>query len=236
MTVYDTLFSKGSANGANVTAAALTIFVLCLFSTQFMRTKALTVPSFCKGKNILLTGATGGLGRALAMKLSDYGAKCLVLSGRDDSALISVAGECRDAGAANVHIINCDLSDLDAVEKLASTTMEICDIDIFIHCGGVSSRSSFLDTNISVDKTLMTINFFSGALLAKKLVPSMVGRRSGRVIWISSVQGLCKLHHHTLIFLVLSVMLILYISGSWDSLQNELCFLEICRPRLLRSS
>ena len=124
-------FSKGSENGTHVTVA-LGLVVLCIFSTQFMRVKALTTPRFCQGKSILITGATGGLGKALAVQLSENGAKNLVLSGRDLSSLASVATECRDKGALNVHVVPCDLSDLDAVEKLASATLNLCDIDIFI--------------------------------------------------------------------------------------------------------
>jgi len=228
--------------GTYASAALGGLLFLYAFAGQFQRVKALSTPRFCQGKNVILTGATGGLGKALAAQLSKNGVRNLVLSGRDETSLALIADECKKATESmNVHIIPCDLSDLTAVEKLASSTLEICNIDIFIHCGGISSRSSFLDTNINVDKTIMTINFFSGALLAKKFVPGMMQRKSGRVIWISSVQGLCKFSKTISedFFsreFVLIMNLIIILMRSWDALQNKLCRIKICCPRLLRSS
>jgi short-subunit dehydrogenase len=65
-------------------------------------------------------------------------------------------------------------------------------IDILINNGGVSSRSKFLDTKLVVDEQVMQVNFFAGAALAKDLVPGMSKQGFGKIIWVSSVQGLCK--------------------------------------------
>jgi dehydrogenase/reductase SDR family protein 7B len=68
---------------------------------------------------------------------------------------------------------------------------------VLINNGGVSSRSSFLDTKPEVDAMVMQINFLSGASLAKAVVPGMVDRKSGAILWISSVQGLFGLPERT---------------------------------------
>jgi dehydrogenase/reductase SDR family protein 7B len=119
----------------------------------------------------------------------------LVLSGRNEEALNAVERECKQIFPEIVtHIITCDLSDQPSVVDLANKALELCDrrIDILINNGGVSSRSRFLDTKLDVDEKVMQINFFSGAALAKAVVPGMVDRGFGKVIWVSSVQGLCK--------------------------------------------
>ena len=165
-------------------------------------------------KSILLTGASRGLGRSLAHQLSTCNPSLLILSGRDANALKEVQQEClqiakqanSDASEQmNVEIVVCDLSDKASVESLASQSLQLAPIhqftsnntqcsgiiDVLINNGGISSRSSFLETKMEVDERLMQVNFFSGAALAKRIVPKMVEKEygGGKVIWISSVQG-----------------------------------------------
>ena len=79
-------------------------------------------------------------------------------------------------------------------------------IDVLINNGGVSSRSRFVDTSWQVDQRLMQINFLAGAALAKAVVPGMLQQGGdgeggagdgGRIIWISSVQGLMGIPNRT---------------------------------------
>jgi len=151
-------------------------------------------------KSILLTGASRGLGRSLAHKLAECNASLLILSGRDEVALQQVKKECAEiapsSSSLKIEIVPCDLSDKSSVDNLSTKSLSIAQklhttkaIDILINNGGISSRSSFLDTDISIDEKLMQVNFFSGAQLAKAVVPSMVDQSAGRIIWISSIQG-----------------------------------------------
>lgn len=154
-----------------------------------------TVSKF-SGCTVLLTGASGGLGRSLSLQLAHCKAHVLVLSGRNEEALNAVERECKQIFPEIVtHVVTCDLSDQQSVVNLANKALELCDgrIDVLINNGGVSSRSRFLDTKLDVDEKVMQVNFFSGAALAKAVVPGMVDRGFGKVIWVSSVQGLCKL-------------------------------------------
>jgi dehydrogenase/reductase SDR family protein 7B len=162
-----------------------------------------------RGKNILLTGASGGLGRELAFQLAQCGgASTLLLSGRNQQALEDVAKECK-AKANNdndhliIHILPHDLADKTSVENLCTRALELCPtIDVLLNNGGVSSRSNFLDTRLDVDERVMQINFFAGAALAKAVVPGMIasnnnGSGGGKIIWISSVQGLVGIPSRT---------------------------------------
>mmetsp|Transcript_23646 Transcript_23646/g.42912 ORF Transcript_23646/g.42912 Transcript_23646/m.42912 type:complete len:356 (-) Transcript_23646:25-1092(-) len=151
-----------------------------------------------RGKDILLTGASGGLGRALALQLAHCGAKTLVLSARNEASLQEVADECTDISpTTTIHTITCDLSIPDSVTELGHKAIKLCNVDVLINNGGVSSRSRFVDTLPEVDATVMQINFLSGSTLAKAVVPGMIERNSGAIIWISSVQGLFGLPERT---------------------------------------
>ena len=155
-----------------------------------------------QNKSILLTGASRGLGKSLAYALSTCEPSLLILSGRDEDALTKVKEECMQIQIANnninnkptqVEIIPCDLSNKESVEQLANKSLQFSNcncIDILINNGGISSRSSFLETKLNVDEQLLQVNFVSGASLAKTLVPQMVtSNDGGKVIWISSIQG-----------------------------------------------
>lgn len=158
-----------------------------------------TTKSMFAGKSVLLTGASGGLGKSFARCLASCHVDTLILSGRKRDALDKVAEECQAlAPDAKIHIVTCDLADRDSVTKLGEEALSLCGtVDVLINNGGVSSRSNFLDTKLDVDERVMQINFFAGASLAKELVPNMVTNSSGTIIWISSVQGLLGIPSRT---------------------------------------
>ena len=154
---------------------------------------------FFKGKNILVTGASGGLGQSLAFNLARCGAAKIILSGREDEKLKILADQINERSsvlsekATKAVYCTCDLSDLDDVQQFGKKALEICSpgtVDVLINNGGISSRSSFLDTKIDVDELLMKVNFLSGAALAKIVTPGMKNKGEGTIIWTSSVQGL----------------------------------------------
>jgi dehydrogenase/reductase SDR family member 7B len=151
-----------------------------------------------KGQTVCLTGATGGLGRALAWQLADCGVDRLLLSGRSSKALDEVVQECQTINRAiQCDTLVCDLSNPDDVSQLAQQIQAKGRVDILINNGGVSSRSTFINTQPEIDRQVMQINFFSGAALAKAVIPGMIQQGSGRIIWISSVQGLVGIPERT---------------------------------------
>jgi dehydrogenase/reductase SDR family protein 7B len=154
-------------------------------------------------KCVLLTGATGGLGTQLALQLVQCHVRSLILSGRNLEALQSVKDMCTDLvdddkTDIDIQLIPCDLSDRDSVLNLGRKAVGGNKIDVLINCGGVSSRSNFVDTKLEIDETIMQINFFAGVALAKAVVPAMVSSGGGgKIIWISSVQGLVGIPSRT---------------------------------------
>lgn len=170
-----------------------------------------------RGRTVLVTGASGGLGRALASRLAtDLGVATLLLSGRDEGRLEEAARECRRRvaaaggdGVVAVRTFACDLADPAQVRRLGDEAAA-SGVDVLINNGGVSSRSSFLDTDSEVDERLLRVNFLAGAELAKRVVPGMIDdkengdgvvgnerRLKGLLIWISSVQGLVGIPNRT---------------------------------------
>jgi thioester reductase-like protein len=123
--------------------------------------KAGTEASF-REKTVLLTGASGGLGRSLALELATCGVGTLVLSARRKDALQEVAAECQSLSTNSnlkIHILTCDLADPASVTELGDQAVKACPkgIDVLINNGGVSSRSTFLETDASVDQKLMQV-------------------------------------------------------------------------------
>ena len=149
-----------------------------------------------QGKNVILTGASSGLGKAFAIQLVKCGVKTLVLSGRNMEQLGDVKSICESKVSSDneteVHVLPCELADESSVDNFSDEAMLKLKekADMLILCGGISSRSSFLDSGKDVDKLLMQVNFLSGSAIAKRVIPSMVSSGEGQIIWISSVQGL----------------------------------------------
>ncbi|XP_072337071.1 dehydrogenase/reductase SDR family member 7B isoform X2 [Scyliorhinus torazame] len=145
-----------------------------------------------QGAVVVITGASSGLGKECARVFHAAGAR-LVLCGRNKQKLEELTKELtvNDKKKAHMpHVVIFDLADLDTVR---SSTQEILDcfgqVDVLINNAGISYRGNILDTAISVDKDVMNTNYFGPVALTKAILPSMVQRRSGHVVVISSVQG-----------------------------------------------
>ncbi|MEU8680944.1 SDR family NAD(P)-dependent oxidoreductase [Streptomyces sp. NPDC048611] len=131
------------------------------------------------GSTVLLTGAVGGIGQALARELAAQGAK-LVLSGRRPDALEALAGE------LGARAVTADLADPDQVEQLA----EACpDTDILIANAALPSSGALLDyTPEQIDRAL-TVNLRAPVMLTRALVPRMTERGRGHIALVGSISG-----------------------------------------------
>ncbi len=139
-------------------------------------------------KVVWITGASSGIGEALAYALAARGAR-LILSARRAERLTEVARRCRDRGAsADIHPL--DLTDRDS---LAATVREALTayrtIDILINNAGVSQRSEAIDTDLEVVRTIMETNFFGPIALTTEVARFMRKRKSGLIVVISSFVG-----------------------------------------------
>ncbi len=140
-----------------------------------------------KGKTIWITGASSGIGEALAVALSRKGAR-LVLSARRESELERVRQCCKNPAAHMV--LPLDVLDTAAMPAAVEQVLaRYKRIDILINNAGVSQRSLVKDTPLEIDERIMRINFLGPVALTKAVLPAMLARRRGQIVVISSVVG-----------------------------------------------
>lgn len=141
-----------------------------------------------KGKTIWITGASSGIGAAVAIEISKDHAS-LILSGRNETALSEVAAKCRDHGSS-VQVLPFDLGDensvLQAAEKARADNPVI---DCLYHFGGISQRSFAGETPLFVDRRIFEVNFFGTVALTKAVLPAMTGQGGGHIAVTSSIVG-----------------------------------------------
>lgn len=131
------------------------------------------------GRTVLLTGATGGLGHAIARRLAAAGAR-LVLSGRRGDVLAELAGE------IGAEVAVADLSDPDAVRSLAQAHT---DVDIFIANAGVPASGRLQTYDHQQIERALLVNLHSPIVLTHALAPHMVSRGTGHIVFMSSLSG-----------------------------------------------
>jgi 3-oxoacyl-[acyl-carrier protein] reductase len=137
------------------------------------------------GKNALVTGASGVIGGDIARALHAQGA-IVAISGTRKDALDTLAGEL----GARVHVLPCDLADAAAVEKLvpdAEAKME--KLDILVANAGVNADNLFVSLSDEAWDKVIAVNLTATFRLTRAAVKSMMRRRWGRVIGITSVVG-----------------------------------------------
>ena len=141
-----------------------------------------------KNKVVWITGASSGIGEALAKTVASEGGR-LVLSARRKEELERVKNLLKLADK-DVLVLPLDLEDTSKAQDLAEQVIsKFGRIDILINNGGISQRSLAKDTPLEIDRKLMEINFFGTISLTKAVLPFMLQQKSGHIIAMSSVAG-----------------------------------------------
>jgi short-subunit dehydrogenase len=131
------------------------------------------------GSTVLLTGATGGLGHAIARALSQRGAK-LILTGRRAEVLEPLATE---LGARSIAV---DLSDRDDVERLLADAGEV---DILVANAALPATGTLDSFSVEEIDRALEVNLRAPIIMAKALIPAMVARGQGHLLFMSSLSG-----------------------------------------------
>jgi 3-oxoacyl-[acyl-carrier protein] reductase len=137
------------------------------------------------GRKALVTGATGGIGGAIARALHAQGAT-VTLSGTRRSALDELASSLGE----RVHVVEANLSDKDSVEALvpaAEAAME--GLDILVNNAGVTKDNLFMRMKDEEWETVIAVNLTASFRLSRAAVKNMMRRRYGRIVNIGSVVG-----------------------------------------------
>lgn len=144
-------------------------------------------------KVVLITGASSGLGEALAHEFYKGGSKVILAARRRDE-LERVKKEMMQVKLRTVcyepAVLCLDLGELKEIPSKAEEALAIHGkVDILVNNGGISYRGEALNTSLDVDLKVMVVNYFGHIVLTKSLLPSMLKADSGQIVAISSIQG-----------------------------------------------
>jgi NAD(P)-dependent dehydrogenase (short-subunit alcohol dehydrogenase family) len=148
------------------------------------------------GRVAVITGASRGLGKAMALALAPAGVR-LALVARDVERLSSVAAEARKLGA-EAEVFQADISDEAQVLQLEQQVSgKLGKADILINNAGINIRKVCVDYTLAEWNSVLTVNLTSVFLMCRSFVPHMQGRGYGRVINVSSIMAHISLPQRT---------------------------------------
>jgi short-subunit dehydrogenase len=138
-------------------------------------------------KTVWITGASSGIGEALAYQCNAAGA-FVVISARRENELARVKSKC--AFPEKVAIVTLDQADHTSLKPAFDRALAFTGkIDIFFNNGGISQRAEALKTSLDIDRRIFEINFFSNITLGKWVAQHMVTRKEGHIVVTSSLLG-----------------------------------------------
>ena len=141
------------------------------------------------GKVVWITGASSGIGEALAHAFHGEGAH-VILSARREGELARVAADCHGRGGGETMALPLDLARPDSLADAAGHALDrFGHIDVLVNNAGLAHRGLVADTEMPVYRELFETNVFGPLALTKLVLPSMMARASGRIVVISSVAG-----------------------------------------------
>jgi NAD(P)-dependent dehydrogenase (short-subunit alcohol dehydrogenase family) len=143
-------------------------------------------------KVVLITGASAGIGRALAERFAQAGAR-LVLLDLEQSALDALAQHLADHHNAQSLALRCDVADAAAVHAAVALALErFGGIDVLVNNAAIAQSSPFAETELAVFQRVMAVNYFGALHCTQAALPSIRARR-GQLIIMSSLSGFAPL-------------------------------------------
>ncbi|MFO0713119.1 MAG: SDR family oxidoreductase [Sandaracinus sp.] len=140
-----------------------------------------------EGKVVWVTGASSGIGEALAQELSREGAR-LVISARRAELLEALKARC--ARPDDVAILPMDVAKTElAKSHVEQALAAFGKVDVMVHNAGIGQRSLISETSLEEDRRIMEVNYFGVIALTKALLPEMKARGGGHFVVVSSVTG-----------------------------------------------
>ena len=151
-----------------------------------------------QGQTVWITGASSGIGEALARQYAADGAD-LILSARRSEVLEALASELNaQAGRTCAHVLSLDVTDEASIDdKVAEAKAFTGRIDVLINNAGISQRSLAVDTTMETYRTLFEVNVFGQIALTKAVLPVMMEQKSGHIAVTASVAGKVGASHRT---------------------------------------
>lgn len=136
-------------------------------------------------KVVWVTGASSGIGAAIAREYHGQGAS-VILSARRKEKLDDLASELGE----RVAVLPMDVTKIDEIETIQSKAAACFGpIDILINNAGISQRGTAIETDIEVTRKIIEVNFIGNVAVSKSVLPSMIKRKKGTIVVISSLVG-----------------------------------------------
>ena len=149
--------------------------------------------SFYRNKTVWITGASSGIGEAMALLLSEYGAE-LILSSENDAQLLRVKALCEKNGATVHHYI-LNQSEAQAVDETSKLIIEKHPfLNVVILNAGISQRAKVAETTIHVHDRIMQINYRSNVQIIQQVLPHLLKNQGGHIGVTSSISGKFGFH------------------------------------------
>jgi NAD(P)-dependent dehydrogenase (short-subunit alcohol dehydrogenase family) len=148
-----------------------------------------------EGKNVVVTGAAGGIGQALCFRFGQAGARIAALD-RDSKGLAGLIRDLEKSGIVSSAQL-CDVTEAEqCAAAIASVTERLGGVDVLINNAGITHRSPFLETDLSVYRRVIDVNLFGSLYCTKAAMESLLERR-GLIVVLSSVAGFSPLPGRT---------------------------------------
>jgi short-subunit dehydrogenase len=141
-----------------------------------------------RGLNAVVTGASSGIGRLLALRLAQQGARVALVARRAER-LEGLAAEIT-AAKGEAMVVPCDVADRAQVSAAAERVLQrFGGVDLLINNAGYGHHRRFLEWDLDDMERMMRVNYFGALYWTKALLPQMVERRRGWVVFVASVAG-----------------------------------------------
>ncbi|MEM1056943.1 MAG: SDR family oxidoreductase [Bacteroidota bacterium] len=139
---------------------------------------------------VVVTGASQGIGRAIALAYAGHEGTRLALLARNEATLRSVADECARLGA-EAEAVRCDVTDEAQIARAAERVHgAFGPADVLVNNAGVFTPGSFLETTPEAFRQQVEVNLTSAFLVTRAFLPAMLERRSGDIVFMASVASL----------------------------------------------
>lgn len=140
------------------------------------------------GKTALITGASSGMGKAIAEAMGEHGTT-VIISGNDEEGCKMVTENFKNKNIP-AHYILCDISKKEDIENLYYKAILISGrIDILVSCAGIAIPGSLPEINAEDYEKIFAVNLQGAIFLSKLIIPQMAERNDGAVIFLASIAG-----------------------------------------------
>lgn len=141
-----------------------------------------------KGKTVWITGASSGIGAELAKQFAREGARVIISS--HEAEELEAVRKALEPVSKDVHPVVFNLGNPDEVQSTAEKVLkEFGRVDVLMNNGGISTRALALETPLEIDRRVMEIDYFSGVILTKALLPAMIENGYGHIGVTSTISG-----------------------------------------------